>query len=406
MRVISLICLFLLTFLLNGFCQSDSNRNKFIISGEILDKDTGTIVLWYEDHENKTRYDTVLLKDGKFTFTGTVNRACEALLWTNLKNRNFDDRSVIRFLLEPKKIFITFKETNEPTTKVYGSKTQKEKENWDTQKSILLISKNAIRKSIDSLYQLSKINNDSTSYNPIINNLTNQGILINEKLSTRDLDYIKNHSSSYLSGYLLLKNNRKLSIDSLQMYYSLLSKNVQKSSFGKKLLGIIYPLTNDKTFRKSNPLFDSKFDKRLNNIKSIYDISLKDTAGNKINFGAFKGKYLVFDFWASWCGPCVANIPMQKKMMEEYKSEPIQFISISVDTDIDKWKQSIKKHDFDGLHLLEPEAFAGLIVIYLKILWVPHYLILDKNGNIINPDAPSPNDPELKILLDNLLKAK
>jgi hypothetical protein len=96
---------------------------------------------------------------------------------------------------------------------------------------------------------------------------------------------------------------------------------------------------------------------------------------------------------------------MLKKMMEEYKSLPIQFVSISVDTDIDKWKQSIKKHDFDGLHLSEPEAFAGLIAIYFKILWVPHYIIIDKNGNIINPDAPSPNDPELKKQLDNLLKA-
>jgi len=403
MRVIFLICLSHLAIFVNGFSQSYNNGNKFIIKGEILDSDTGTVVLWYEDYKSKTRYDTAKLEKGKFVFSGTVNKACEALLWTNMKNRNFDDRSVIRFLLEPKKIFITFKETNEPTTIIDGSKSQKEKENWDKQKSGLLFSKNAIQKSIDSVYLLSKKSGDSI-FNISMSDLSKQGNSINEKLRNRDLDYIRKHSSSYLSGYLLLKHKRKLPIDSLQMYYSFLAENVKKSSLGKNLLGIIYPLTNDKTFRKSNPLFDSKFDKRLNTIKSIYDFSLKDTSGKKINFGIFKGKYLVLDFWASWCGPCVANVPMQKKMMEEYKSYPIQFVSISLDTDINKWKKSIKLHDFDGVHLSEPEAFAGLVSVYCKILWVPHYIIIDKNGDIINPHAPQPNDPELKILLDNLLK--
>ncbi len=397
------MCLFHFTLLLNGFSQSYNTSNKFNIEGEILNRDTGTVVLWYEDYENKTQYDTATLEKGKFVFSGTVNRACEALLWTNIKNRNFDDRSVIRFLLEPKKIFITFKETNEPTTIMDGSNSQKEKENWDKQKSFLLFSKNAIQKSIDSLYLLSKKNDDFT-LKDLISDLSKQGNSINEKLRTRDLDYIKKHSGSYLSGYLLLKQNRKLPIDSLQMYYSSLAANVKKSSLGKKLLGIIYPLTNDKAFRKSNPLFDLKFDKRLNNIKSIYDFSLNDTSGKKINFEIFKGKYLVLDFWASWCGPCLANVPMQKKMIEEYKSYPIQFVSISVDTDIDKWKKSINLHNFDGLHLSEPKAFAGLISVYFKILWVPHYIIIDKTGRIINSHAPQPNDPELKTIIDKLLK--
>lgn len=91
-------------------------------------------------------------------------------------------------------------------------------------------------------------------------------------------------------------------------------------------------------------------------------------------------------------------------MIKDYKNDPIQFVSISLDTDINKWKQSIKKNGLDGLQLSAPQAFAELIAVYYKVLWVPHYIVFDKNGLVVNADAPQPLDPELRILLDRLLK--
>ena len=262
----------------------------------------------------------------------------------------------------------------------------------------MLTTKAAIKKNTDSVYQFSKTNKPSLNAN------NNQIVSINETIRIKDLEHIRTQPDSYLSGYLLSKHNRKLVIDSLQMYYSLLGDEVKRSTIGKKLLEIIYPLTNDENFRKNNPLFDVKFEAELTNIKSIYDFSLNDTAGNKINLASLKDKYLILDFWASWCIPCLANIPAQKQMIIDYKNDPIQFVSISLDTDINKWKQSIKKNGLDGLQFSAPKAFAELIAVYYKVLWVPHYIVIDKNGRVVNADAPQPLDPELRILLDRLLK--
>ena len=68
--------------------------------------------------------DTARLYKGEFQFSGTVNRACEALLWTNLKNRNFDDPSVIRFLLGPGKVDIRYRLDDALHPLIEGSKAQ------------------------------------------------------------------------------------------------------------------------------------------------------------------------------------------------------------------------------------------------------------------------------------------
>ena len=395
MKKYCLVHLILLAVSVNCFCQSMDKNEKFLIEGELQSKDTGRVVLWYYDVKNKFHADTAILNKGKFIFTGSVNAVCEALLWTNLQNLNFDDHSVVRFLLEPNNIYISHGDSK---ILIKGSSSQIEKENWDKEKLDLLTTKAAVKKNADSVYQFLKTNKPSLNAN------NNQIVSINEAIRIKDLEYIRTQPDSYLSGYLLLKHNRKLVIDSLQMYYSLLGDKVKKSTIGKKLIEIIYPLTDDVNFRKNNPLFDVKFEAELNNIKSIYDFSLNDTAGKKINLTTLKDKYLILDFWASWCIPCLANIPAQKQMIIDYKNDPVQFVSISLDTDINKWKQSIKKNGLDGLQLSAPKAFAELIAVYYKVLWVPHYIVIDKNGRVVNADAPQPLDPELRILLDRLLK--
>jgi len=403
MRILYLFIFpFVILSLINSYSQTTDRNNKFVITGEIVGRDTGSVVLWYYDFENKVRYDTAILQKGKFKFSGTVNRADEALLWTDLKNKNFDDSSVIRFLLEPNTMYISYKVHGGSNPIITGSKSQTEKEKWDKQKSFLLVPLSRIYKSIFPLVKLSKTNGNPELQDEI-KRLAQQRDSIYERIKALDIKYIKRYPNSYLSANLLSKHMRKLTVDSLQIYFNLLSNDVKKSSLGYTVLQYIYPLTDDNDFRKQNPLIDLKFDKQLNKIKSIYDFSLSDTAGNKINMGSFKGKYLVLDFWASWCKGCIELIPIQKQMMEDYKSDSIQFISISIDEDINKWKQSIKSHDLDGVQLIEPKSFNGLIAVYCKVLWVYHYTIIDKTGRIIKVDAPPPG-PELKKILDTLLK--
>lgn len=387
------------------YSQSPVSSIKFSLNAVIIGRDTGSVVFWHMDKDNMIFKDTIKLNNGKFHFSGTVNRVCEALLWTDIKNHSFDDSSVIRFLLEPNDMYLSYKAHGGSNAIIKGSKSQTEKENWDRLKSPLLSAKVQIYKSMDPLFKLSK-----TERNPVfedqLNRMWARRDSILEEIKSLDISYIRQHPNSYLSAFLLSKHQRKLSVDSIEIYYDEFPGEVKKSSVGNDVLQYVYPLTDDNEFRKANPLVDIAFDQRLSKLNSVYDLSLKDTSGNTLELSSFKGKYLVIDFWTSWCKPCVANIPSLTQMTEYYKSEPIQFISVSLDRDVDDWKQAIIKHHFEGVQLTDSGAFNSMFAVYCKVLWVPRYLIVDPNGRIINFDAPQAVEPELKALLGNLIKQR
>src|SRR5688500_6212562 len=123
-------------FLMNNVFGQSVDNTTFNIIGKIIGRDTGIVVLYYTDNENKFDKDTAIVKNGQFGFTGKVNRVSDAHLWTDTSNRNFSDRSVVRFLLGPENINIIY---NDGNATIKGSKTQVEKENFDMEKSDLVI---------------------------------------------------------------------------------------------------------------------------------------------------------------------------------------------------------------------------------------------------------------------------
>jgi thiol-disulfide isomerase/thioredoxin len=231
--------------------------------------------------------------------------------------------------------------------------------------------------------------------------------LDSESIITRnaDLNYITQHNKSFLSGFLLSRYKRQLSTDTIEKYYALLSEDVKKSNVGYTVLEYTYPLSDNIAFKKANPLNGIEFNEKLASIKSIHDLISMDTLGNNIDFKSFKGNYVLIDFWASWCKPCIEDIPYLRKLVEEFKNDSIQFISVSVDTDGKKWKKAILNNNMNWLQASELTGFHGLVPTYCKIIvGVPQYVLVDKNGVIINSNTPRPDDPELKILLNNSLK--
>ena len=384
------------------YCQSNGTKNHFKIYGFVIGKDTGKIVLNYNDVNNKGVFDTAIIKKGKFEFSGTVNIISDANLWTNLKNKSFSDKSVFRFLLEAGNISIIYKDGLDTKPIIKGLKTQIEWDKWEEEKSKFIISKAQYKKKADSIYVLSKT--DSTQFRKL-RNLVNQLDSVSITTKNADLNYISEHNKSYLSGFLLSRYKRQLSTDSVQNYYESLSKEVKKSNVGYSVLEYLYPLTDNMAFKKANPLNGVEFNEKLALIKSIHDLSSMDVSGNSINFKRFKGQYLLIDFWASWCKPCIGDIPYLKAVIEKYKNDSIQFVSVSLDTDEKKWKKAIAVNNLNWLQVSDLKGFHGLIPTYCKVvLGVPQYVLVDKNGMIINSDAPRPDDPELKKIINILLK--
>jgi thiol-disulfide isomerase/thioredoxin len=128
--------------------------------------------------------------------------------------------------------------------------------------------------------------------------------------------------------------------------------------------------------------------------------------GGTSTLADFKGKYVYIDVWATWCGPCLAEIPHLKKVEADYHDKNIVFLSISIDAkkDHEKWKNMVDQKELGGVQLFADNDWNSQFVKDYGIQGIPRFILIDPNGNVVESDASRPSNPELRKKLDALLK--
>ena len=133
------------------------------------------------------------------------------------------------------------------------------------------------------------------------------------------------------------------------------------------------------------------------------DFTYPDVDGKMVSLSDFKGKVVLVDVWATWCGPCRQQIPYLKKLEEEMHGTDVVFgVSVDESKDKQKWLDFIKTEGLKGVQLLAG-GWSKITKDY-KITGIPRFMVFDKKGNIVSVDAPRPSSPELKKMLENELK--
>ena len=128
--------------------------------------------------------------------------------------------------------------------------------------------------------------------------------------------------------------------------------------------------------------------------------------GGKTKLSDLNGKYVYIDVWATWCGPCRAEIPFLKKMEEKYEGKNIAFVSISVDVDkdFDKWKKFVEEKQLGGIQLFADKNWNSDFMKSYSINSIPRFILIDPSGKVVSADAARPSSPKLQEQLDALLK--
>ncbi|KXX70206.1 TlpA disulfide reductase family protein [Flammeovirga sp. SJP92] len=126
----------------------------------------------------------------------------------------------------------------------------------------------------------------------------------------------------------------------------------------------------------------------------------KDLKGKEVNLADFKGKYVYIDVWASWCGPCLGEIPSLKALEENHKDGDVVFVSLSVDQDTKAWKKMVEKKELHGnqFHYSGNQGF----IEKFNISAIPRFILLDKEGEVKVANAPRPSSDEIKSLFQEL----
>lgn len=138
---------------------------------------------------------------------------------------------------------------------------------------------------------------------------------------------------------------------------------------------------------------------------AAFDFAGNDINGKEHKLSDYKGKLVYVDVWATWCGPCKAQIPALKELEKKFHGQPITFLSISVDKpkDQQKWVDFVKTENLKGVQLMADKAFDSDVAKAYGINAIPRFMLFDKEGKVVTIDAPRPSEEKTEAWLKNLL---
>lgn len=180
-------------------------------------------------------------------------------------------------------------------------------------------------------------------------------------------------------------------------YYQFQIFNIQTDTLDMVMEGFTEPVRNSIYFEHLKKLYNTL--KRVAIAQPAPNFSIPDTTGTEVSLNDFKGKYILIDFWASWCAPCREANPKFVEVYDQFSDKNFTIIGISVDKDEKRWKDAIKSDKLPWTNLSNVKGWDIVSETY-GVKAVPQNFLIDPNGIIIDKNL----EPEqLATTLNKLL---
>lgn len=135
------------------------------------------------------------------------------------------------------------------------------------------------------------------------------------------------------------------------------------------------------------------------------EIVARTIDGKEIRLSDYVGKkqLILLDFWASWCIPCIQEVPLLKKLQEKYKNQGLQIVGVSVDSDREKWQGALDKHQPAGIQISELKGWESTSRVDYGVQAIPFTVLIDASGKIL---ARNPHGPLLEEIIEKYFSQK
>jgi peroxiredoxin len=134
--------------------------------------------------------------------------------------------------------------------------------------------------------------------------------------------------------------------------------------------------------------------------EQAYEISLPGLNGDTITLSSLKGKVVLIDFWASWCGPCRMSNKQMVKFYPKYKNKGFEILGVSLDDNAADWKKAVAKDKISWLQVNDPGGWEARSALKWNLFAIPTTFLIDKEGRVV---AIDPEKKDLEKALKELL---
>jgi peroxiredoxin len=327
------------------------NKNQFSLNGIVRGVDSGMVYLQKTDAGEWITLDSANVTEGKFTFQGDAQSPEMWYLTFKEQQLNFP------FFVENSEISLTIYPDSIEKSVVTGSATHAVYMNYKNQRNVL-------DNKMDDLYteyKKAREANDTATMRML--DAASTGI--DEEIKKLVTDFVKANNTSVVAPYLITRNFWQYELPELEEITSTFDSSLNSSVYYKAVMSRIDIL------------------KKVAIGQPAIDFTMNDSLGNPVALSSFKGKYLLVDFWASWCSPCRAENPNVVKAYQGYHSKGFDVLGVSFDKDRAKWIQATKDDNLTWTHVSDLQGWGNAAGKLYGINSIPSNVLLDKDQIII-----------------------